>query len=232
MLILLFLFCGYRFRRHWTGRILLIIAIVAGIVGFRLAQPPLKTHTPVHCVLSLPGTEIFVGKDLLGRGGLSLSITGKEKYCVPLDDSADVHEQIRQLLPDATLLKVASGPLHESEGVSFTSANCLVRRSDGTLDSFIILTYSTDDGGNRFATILRFRRKDECGISTFEMPVSRVIQFRDLMEQVVNRERTVTAVLRPEITLTSGAEVLAEHGATSWWLAGFPAGISDLSESK
>ena len=230
--MLLFLLCGYRFRRQWAGRVLLIIAIVAGIICVRLAQPPLKIHTPVHCVLSLPGAEIFVGKDLLGRGGVSFAITGKEKYCLPVSDSTDIEEQIRQLLPDATLLKVAAGPLHESKGVSFSSVNCLARRSDGSLDSFILLTCSTDGGGNRFAIMLRFRRKDECGISAFEMPVSRVIQFKDLVEQIMNRERTVRAVLRPEITLTSGAEDLAEHGATSWWLSGFPTGTSDLSETR
>ncbi len=65
---------------------------------------------------------------------------------------------------------------------------------------------------------------------TFDTSVSWNMHFNDLLGRIVDRQRTLRAVLEPEIVLTSGAQYLAEHGATSYWLAGFPAGTPDLTE--
>jgi len=231
ILSLVLLFLGYWLRRHWVGWVLLLLvaALMFGLI--RIAQTPLRSQVVTSCVVSLAGADIYVGNELLGRGGISLPMSGKEKYCVPLRGGANWEEQVRQLVPDATLLDYFRGPFYKVGGISFFSANCLARRSDGTLDSFLVVIGSTKDG-NQYAILLRFRREEEYKVEEAFMSVSYQKPWEDLVGHIMNRTKTSRAVFEPEIVLTAGTEDLTKYGATSWWLAKFPAGISDLTEPK
>ncbi len=231
ILVLVLLFLGYRLRRHWVGWVLLVLVAALMFGLMRIAQTPLRSQVVASCVVSLDGADIYVGNELLGRGMISFSMTGKEKYCLPLRGGANWEEQVRQLVPDATPLDYSGGPLYKVGGNSYFSANCLARRSDGTLDSFLVVTGTMKDG-TQYAILLRFRREEEYKVEEAFMSVSYQKPWEDLVGHIMNRTKTSRAVFEPEIVLTAGTEDLTKYGATSWWLAGFPAGISDLTEPK
>ena len=224
------------FRSRDTERqprwIVWVIAILifggATLVLARWIQRPPETRSVERqLIVECPGADIYFGSRLMGQGRVDTPITGDEEFCVEIEPGLSSDEIARLFVPQAELLvgdllpywhtldsrEMSYGAFH-----SLPKDKVLVRRADGSLDSFHVVVFADPLNGTLLAFPIRARNGDACRVN---------LSFRSghVSGRGYQHVQTLTGSVReaPESGPGRGAD-------EKWWLRRFPDGTPRLAD--
>ncbi len=188
--------------------------------------------TPLHQDLLLkisapPGTAVYVGSQLVGKGTVEIPLTGNEDFCHPLE-KFDI-ETVRGILPGEVLSMKSQGMVRSQADdyvVNGRNYLCVLRRPGGALDNVLVITVEAGSEKQAFAMMVRARMGPYCNV---EKGTSSVTTFPNRPWRALLQRKEPRVILGARLILTQGDKLLEEHNASQWWIQQFPESTLSLA---